>query len=186
MDVLEALRTRRSIGKLSGEVADEEVRALVEAALWAPNHHLTEPWRFTVLRGQARERLGAAWASLVAAATLLQGEPRVALLQGEAAKPLRAPVLVVASVRTEADPVVAAEDFAATAAAVQNLLLAAHARGLGAMWRTGEMAQRVEIRAHLGLAPTDRIVAFVYLGRPAMAPPAARPRSLDGVLRFLD
>jgi nitroreductase len=92
--------------------------------------------------------------------------------------------VIVASVRTDFDPVVAAEDFAATAAAVQNLLLAAHARGLGAIWRTGEMAYRSEIREHLGLERGDRIVAFIYLGRPAMEPPQARPRTLEGVLRF--
>jgi nitroreductase len=184
MDVLEALRTRRSIGKLGGDVGDDEVRTLVEAALWAPNHRLTEPWRFTVLRGDARRRLGEAWAALAPSQTRLSGEEHEAFLRREAAKPLRAPVLIVASVRTDSDPVVAVEDFAATAAAVQNLLLAAHAQGLGAMWRTGGMAYRAEILAHLGLAPNDRIVGLVYLGHPAMDPPRARPRGLEDVLRF--
>jgi nitroreductase len=185
MDLLEALRTRRSIGKLGGEVSDAEVRELVEAAIWAPNHRLTEPWRFTVLRGAARERLGHAWAALAAGESTLEGERLEAFLAREAAKPLRAPVVIVVSARTDPDPVVAAEDFAATAAAVQNLLLAAHALGLGAIWRTGEMAFRREIAEHLGLDPGDRIVAFVYLGRPVMEVPQGRPRTLDGVLRFL-
>jgi nitroreductase len=184
MDLFEALRTRRSIGKLAGDVTDGEIRELVEAALWAPNHRLTEPWRFTVLRGAARERLGRAWAALVAGETPLDVERREALASREEGKPLRAPVVIAASVRTDPDPVVADEDFAATAAAVQNLLLAAHARGLGAIWRTGGMAYRREIREHLGLDAGDRIVAFIYLGRPAMDPPQARPRSLDGILRF--
>ncbi|MGP6191557.1 MAG: nitroreductase family protein [Vulcanimicrobiaceae bacterium] len=184
MDLLEALRTRRSIGKLAGDVSRDEIRALVEAALWAPNHRLTEPWRFSVLRGAARERLGRAWAVLLAQETPFEGERRATLLEREAAKPLRAPVVIAVSVRTDADPVVAAEDFAATAAAAQNLLLAAHAGGLGAIWRTGEMAYRREIREHLGLEPDDRIVAFIYLGRPGIEPPEARPRALEGVLRF--
>ena len=182
---MEALRTRRSIGKLGGDVPDEVVRRLIEAALWAPNHRLTEPWRFTVLRGRARERIGAAWAAVLADETKLSGDARAALLEREAAKLLRAPVSIVVSVRTDADPVVASEDFAAAAAAVQNMLLAAWANGLGAIWRTGEMAYRKEMNAALGLAESDRIVAIVYLGRPAMDPPPARPRQLEPVVRWL-
>jgi len=182
---MEALRTRRSIAKLGGDVSDTDVRSLIEAALWAPNHRLTEPWRFTVLRGAARERLGAAWAATLAQETKLTGEAREAFLEREAGKPLRAPVLIVVSVRTDPDPVVAAEDFAAGAAAVQNLLLAANALALGAMWRTGEMAYRKEINAVLGLEAGDRIVAIVYLGRPATDPPQARPRQIDSAVRWL-
>ncbi len=185
MDVLEALRTRRSIGKLTGDVSEEELRTLIEAALYAPNHKLTKPWRFTILRGEARARLGAAWSTLSARTTDLQGDERDAFLAREAHKPLRAPVIIVVSTRTVEDPVVAGEDFAATAAAVQNLLLAAHALGLGAMWRTGEMAYRPEINAHLGLEPGDRIVAFVYLGRPAMAAPKSLPRDVDDFVRYV-
>jgi nitroreductase len=186
MDAMEAMRTRRSVGKLGGDVADEDLRAILEAALCAPNHHLTEPWQFTVVRGAARERLGEAWAALAAEDAPLQGEARDAWLRKEAAKPLRAPVLVVASVRTDPDPVVASEDFAATAAAVQNMLLAAHASGYGAMWRTGAITRRAEIATHLGLAAGDRIVGIVYLGRPAMQPPAAQPRAFDRVVRYLE
>ncbi len=182
---MEALRTRRSIGKLGGEVPDEEIRALIEAALWAPNHRLTEPWRFTVLKGAARERVGAAWAAVVESETKLTGEARAGALEREAGKLLRAPVVIVVSVRTDADPVVASEDFAAGAAAVENLLLAAYARGFGAMWRTGEMAYRKEIKAVLGLDEGDRIVAFVYLGRPRMEPPEGRPRQIESVVRWL-
>ena len=186
MDVLEALRARRSIGKLGGDVAPEAIRALIEAAVWAPNHRLTEPWRFTVLRGAARQRLGHAWAEIVARETSLTGDERTALLQREAAKPLRAPVLVVVSTRTDPDPIVATEDFAATAAAIENMLLAATATGVGAMWRTGGFAYSTEIVRHLGLDPSDRIVGIVYLGEPAIEPPRGRPREVEGVIRWLE
>ncbi len=185
MDVLEALRARRSIGKLTGDVSDEELRTLVDAALCAPNHKLTAPWRFTVVRGEARVRLGMLLARLAEAHAPPDGPEREAFLLKEARKPIRAPVLLVISTRTVADAVVAAEDFAATAAATQNVLLAAHALGLGAIWRTGEMAYRPEVAAFLGLAQSDRIVSVVYLGRPAMDPPKARPRDVDAVLRVL-
>jgi nitroreductase len=66
------------------------------------------------------------------------------------------------------------------------VLLAAHALGLGAIWRTGPMAYRAEINAFLGLEADDRIVGFVYVGRPGMAPPTPQPRDVDAYLRFLD
>jgi nitroreductase len=186
MDVLEAIRTRRSIGRLEGEVADGDLRELLEAAICAPNHKLTEPWFFTVLRGEARVRLGEAWAAVAAEGSALAGEERAAFVRREANKPLRAPVLVAVSVRTDADPVIAIEDFAATAAAVQTFLLAAWARGYGAIWRTGEMAYHPAIRAHLGLAAGDRIVGIIYLGKPAMTPPKGQPRTLARVTRTLE
>jgi nitroreductase len=186
MDAIEALRARRSIGKLEGDVSEAEVRELVELATLAPNHKLTEPWRFTVLRGAARERLGAVWAEFVGRETEFQGEQREELLSRTASKPLRAPVIVAVSVRTDANPVRATEDFAATSAAVENMLVGAHASGLGAIWRTGAVAYRDEIKAFLGLEASDRIVAFVYLGQPAMSVPPPRPRAVDGVMRVME
>ena len=186
MDVIEALRTRRSIGKLDGAVTDDDLRSLVDAALCAPNHKLTQPWRFTVVRGEARRRLGAVWAGLAAASSPLDGTLREDFIAREAAKPLRAPALLFVSTTTAPDAVVATEDFAATSAAVQNVLLAAHARGLGAIWRTGAMAYQAKIKAHLGLSLDDRIVAIVYIGRPAMRVPAERPRDVGAVLHELE
>ncbi len=185
MDVIEALKTRRSIGKLQGDVSDDDVVALVAAAVFAPNHKLTEPWRFTSLRGEARTRLGAFWAEREAKRTRLSGGDRDAYLRREAQKPLRAPVIIVVSTVTSADPVRALEDFAATAAAVQNLLLAAHAGGLGTVWRTGDMAYDPAVAAHLGLGETERIVGFIYVGRPAMEPPPPPRRDPRNVIRAL-
>jgi nitroreductase len=186
MDVLEALRTRRSIGKLTGDVSDEDLRTLVEAGLWAPNHKLSKPWRFTAVRGSARERLGELWSSLASAATTLQGDELEAFRGREARKPLRAPLLLVVSTRTDADPVRSIEDFAATSAAVQNVLLAAHALGFGAIWRTGAMAYRTEVNEFLGLDPSDKIVGIVYVGRPAMEPPQSLPRDVAAALRIIE
>ena len=182
MDAIEAIRTRRSVGKLDGDVSAEDVRELVSLALCAPNHKLTNPWRFIALRGAARERLGEVWASAAGTLPVPPGVEREAFLSKERRKPLRAPVLIVAATRTAHDPVQAEEDFAACAAAVQNLLLAAHAKGLGAMWRTGEMAHDSRVKSHLGLDATDRIVAFVYLGRPAMPPPSVPARDAGDYL----
>jgi nitroreductase len=186
MDVLEAIRTRRSVGKVDGEVTEGDLRTLVEAALCAPNHKLTDPFRFIALRGEARARLGAAWAAIAARMTPPPGVEPDAFIAKEARKPLRAPLLLVAVTRVDADPVVAEEDAAATAAAIQNVLLAAHGLGLGAIWRTGAMVRAPAVAAHLGITENERIAGIVYLGRPAMAAPASLPRDVDRHLTLLE
>lgn len=171
MDVLEAVRTRRSIGKVTQEpVARELIEALLAAAVEAPNHHETEPWRFFVLAGKAREEFGDVLAEALRRRMAAEDPAKIeGLVLAERAKPLRAPVLIVVAVkhdRTEfrGEKVVPVEDLMATAAAVENLLLAAHALGLAAMWRTGDGAFDPNVKAYFGLDPKDEIAAIVYVG----------------------
>ena len=77
------------------------------------------------------------------------------------------------------------EDHAATAAAIENLLLAAHAQGLGAVWRSGAMAYHPDFKIAVGLEPSDAILGIVYLGEPAMNAPRAQPRRLDEMIVWL-
>jgi nitroreductase len=184
MDTIEAIRNRRTIGKSTGDVPREIIRELIEAATWAPNHKLTQPWRFVVLTGSARERLGEVWGQ--AAAATADPAVRDAVRAGEAKKPLRSPVLIVVSARTDPNPVTAEEDLTATAAAVQNLLLAAHAKGLSAAWKTGKIVYSSEVKAFLGLDPSDRVVAFVYLGAVAKEEAAPRDRSVENAITWMD
>ena len=169
--VLDAIRTRRSMPKVGSERPPQDlIERLIEAATWAPNHHLTEPWRFFVLTGDARRELGEVMARA------LNGEPetdaeRTAFALA-AAKPLRAPVLIAVAVEpASGSHVYEVEEISAGAAAVQNLLLAAHALGLGAMWRTGEAAYHPAVKAFFGLGPAAHLLGFVYVGYPAAAPP---------------
>lgn len=184
MNVMEAIRNRRTIGKSAGDIPRETIRELIEAAVWAPNHKLTQPWKFNVLTGAARERLGAVWGAAAAA----KADPAAAasVRDGEAKKPLRAPAIVVVSTRTDPNPMTAEEDLTATAAAVQNMLLAAHAKGLSAAWKTGKIVYSSEVKAFLGLDSSDRIVAFVYLGAEAREEPLPRDRDIDGTITWMD
>jgi nitroreductase len=184
METFEAIRTRRTVGKSSGDVPRETIRELIEAATWAPNHKLTQPWRFSVLTGTARERLGAVWGREAAAGA--DPAARAAVEEGEAKKPLRAPALIVVSVRTDPNPVTAEEDLTATAAAVQNLLLAAHAKGLSAAWKTGKIVRNAAVKDFLGLEPADRIVAVVYLGAVAREEAPVRSRDVDTTIGWFD
>jgi nitroreductase len=150
MDVEEAIRTRRTHKAFAPEpVPREELDALLELARWAPNHHLTNPWRFRVLGPEALIRLKRAAGP-------------------EAAPKLdRAPTLVAVTARTSPDdPIKDEEDLCATAAATYAVLLAAHARGLAGYWRTPAVLRTPEGRQALGIPHDERFVALIHLGRP--------------------
>lgn len=182
MKVLKAIRTRRSIGRVAGDVSEEDLRKIVEAGLWAPNHKLSDPLTFVALRGDARRRLGEVWATAEAHRTGSDLETRIAK---DGQKPLRAPLILVIAVHTAQDAVRAEEDYATGAAATQNVLLAAHALGYGAIWRSGDMIRSPEVRAFLGLDPTDRIVGAVYIGELVEELPSAPDREVDKHLTTL-
>ncbi|MGD9894779.1 MAG: nitroreductase family protein, partial [Dehalococcoidia bacterium] len=153
MDVLDAIRRRRSAVRYGeGPIARAVVEQIIEAARWAPNHHLTEPWRFVVLTGDARAAIGEA-----IAAELLQNTANTkaeAEAAGVRTKVMRSPVIIaVGQVRTSPDPEKDLEDYAACACATQNLLLAAHAAGLAAKWSTGKMTVSPAAKQFLGLDP---------------------------------
>jgi nitroreductase len=160
--VLDAIRNRRSVGMVRQDpVPRELITTLLDAAVWAPNHRLTEPWRFFVLTGDARTAMGEA----IAARLEADGGATAGALDAARTKLLRAPVVVVvAQVDRPDNEEKDLEDYAACACAVQNLMLAAHDAGLVSKWSTGAMAAYPGAKVFLGLAPTDRIVAYIYLG----------------------
>lgn len=185
--VLRAIRDRRSIGKVTSQVPPREaIREMLEAGIWAPNHHATEPWRFVVLEGEARAHLGAVMGEL-AAAREVDSERKSAVAASAAGKPLRAPYVIAVAVEPSADPSVPElEEVAAGSAAVQNMLLAAEALGLAAIWRSGWMAFTPEVRAHLGFSERAIVLGFVYVGYSAMERPTRERRSIDVVTTWRD
>lgn len=169
VELEDAIRGRRTHKAFAPEpVAQEVLEELLELGRWAPNHHLTNPWRFRVLGPAALARLKAA------------AGPEAAL------KLDRAPTLVaVSSVRAE-DPVRDEEDLLATGCAVYAVLLAAHARGLGGYWRTPEVLRREAGQQALGIPPTERFVGLVHLGTIRQAKEAPERLPLAEVLTQLD
>jgi nitroreductase len=167
MDALEALLTRHSVSKVKTDpVPRTLIESLLHAAVQAPNHYRVRPWRFVVLTGKSRHALGE-----VLAQALKKQNPELpeAGMEIERAKPLRAPVLIAIGVDKPADPrVLEIENICAVAAAVENLLLAAHAEGLGAMWRTGSAARDPDVKKFLGFTPEQELISFVYIGYPEL------------------
>ena len=169
MDVETAIRTRRTHKAYASEKVDRaELGELLELARWAPNHNLTNPWRFRVIGPGALERLKEAAGP-------------------EAAPKLdRAPTLVVCSCVLGGDPVQDEEDLHAAATAAYIVLLAAHARGLAGYWRTPAVMRTAEGRAAVGMPDEERFVGLLHLGRPVQeqSPPERLPA--EQVVEFLD
>ncbi|MDV7212888.1 NAD(P)H nitroreductase [Azotobacter beijerinckii] len=165
MDALDALLNRVSVARLRDPAPNAEQRErLFAAALRAPDHAQLRPWRFLTVEGADRERLGELFASAIAAG---QPEAREEVLQKARSAPLRAPLLVVVIASLKEHPRVPdVEQVLSAGCAAHALLLAAHAQGLGAMWRTGDPAYDPRVAAGLGLAGNERIVGFLYLGTP--------------------
>ena len=162
MDVEEAIRSRRTHKAFAPErVPRELLDELLELARWAPNHHLTNPWRFRVLGPDA----------LVALKHAAGPEA--------AAKLDRAPTLIAASQVRAEDPEQDEEDLCATACATYAVLLAAHGRGLAGYWRTPGVLRTPAGRAALGIPDDERFVALIHLGRPRQEkePPERAPQS---------
>lgn len=160
MDVEHAIRSRRTHKAFDPKpVPRELIDELLESARWAPNHHLTNPWRFRVVgplaRGQLKEAAGPQAGS----------------------KLDRAPTLVVASALRSEDPVQDQEDLCATACAVYAVLLSAHARGLSGYWRTPGVLRTPRGLEAVGIPPDERFVALIHLGwsRQEKDPPERLP-----------
>ena len=177
MEVREAIKSRRSIGRVrTTPVPKEIVEEILESAVHAPNHKITEPWRFHVFMGKGRGEFARARAELARILAESENEEEEYIagrVSRERKKAFRAPVVIAVISEGGRDAVETLENYAACAAAVQNMQLTAHALGLATIWRTGPMAYHPYMRDFFGLEENDRIVAYLYLGYPDMTD---RPR----------
>jgi nitroreductase len=165
----EAIRTRRTHKAYGSEPVDRALLdELLDLARWAPNHHLTNPWRFRVLGPQTLDRL------------------KDAAGPDAAGKLDRAPTLVAVSVVQTGDAVSDEEDLCAAACAAYIVLLAAHGRGLAGYWRTPAVLRTPEGRAALGIGDDERAIALLHLGpaRQEQRPPERAPAG--DVVAYLD
>jgi nitroreductase len=169
MQVEEAIRTRRTHKAYRPAPVDRAaLDELFELARWAPNHHLTNPWRFRVLGPRALAQL------------------KLAAGPDAGAKLDRAPTLVVCSCVLAGDPVADEEDLHASAVAAYIVLLGAHARGLAGYWRTPAVLRSAAGAAAVGLGEDERFVALIHLGEPVQERPAPEREPVGAVVEYLD
>ena len=174
LDVIEDLATRRRTNLQvdpGRPIPDALLDRLIAIAATAPNHKRTFPWRFRIITGDGRARLGAALAADLEA----DGEPEHKALKARG-KYMRAPVVLAVASRAADNEVLTEENRDAVSAAIQNLLLAATAAGLASYWSTGAAMHSDRLRSVCEMEETDTMVGLVYLGWPVgEAPPIDRP-----------
>jgi nitroreductase len=174
MHVIDAIRERRSIKRFADRpVTRQEIEALLDAAALAPNHRLTQPWRFYVLGPEARHAYGLALGERKARKI---EDPAAARATREtvAAEHRALPAMIVVAVVESDNPEVREEDYAAAFMAVQNLSLAALDMGLGTHIKTGAVMSEPAARAAAGVQGGERIVAIVNVGVPIEVPPSKK------------
>jgi nitroreductase len=165
MDALDALHTRNSVAQLTDPApSPEQLDNIFKAAVRANDHRRLRPWRFLLIEGEARNKLGQLMVDIK-----LADNPAMTAEEQDAlrAKPLRAPtiVVVVATVRSN-EKVPDIEQVISAGGAAQLMMAAAHAQDVGAVWRTGGIAYDTRMVEGLGLDKQDQIVGFIYLGTP--------------------
>ncbi len=184
MDVNRAIETRQSIGRVKQDpVPKEFIERILESAVHAPNHKITEPWSFHVFTGKGRGEFARARAELARIMAEEEGEDEdfaAGRVSRERKKAFRAPVVITVISRVGRDEVETTENYAACAAAVQNMQLTAHSLGLGSIWRTGPVAYHDHMREFFGLGGGDRIVAYLYVGYPDMGERPRRREAASG------
>lgn len=188
MDVLQAIHSRGSVKAFKPDPLDRNlIEQLLDAAVRAPNHKMTEPWRFYVLTGDSKRRFAE-----------LRRDRRAQRFEDpeapEARKALEkaydsvidTPAVIAVATLVADDPVRREEDFAATCCAIQNMLLAAMSLGLGTYLRTGSLLEDPRLRELLGAGEGERVIATIYVGYPKeeprlkpRAPAAEKTRWLD-------
>lgn len=170
MTVLEAIATRRSIKNFTDrEISRTEIERLLAAACQAPNHRMTEPWRFYVLGPEARARYGAALGARKAK-RVEEPDAAQAVIEKVERTHRDLPCMLVVSVVLDENPEIREEDYAATYMAIQNLSLVAHAMGLGTHIKSGAIMDDPNSHAAVGLPEGERIIATINVGEPARVP----------------
>jgi nitroreductase len=168
----ELIRTRRTHKAFGTEpVPHDTLLELFELARWAPNHHLTDPWRFRVLGPESHARLKAA---------------SEAYKPGSGGKLDRAPTLIVASVKQTGDAEQDHEDVLATAVASYIVLLGAHARGLAGYWRTVPVLEQPAGRAAVGMPDDELPIGLLHLGEPRQEQRVPDRAPVEEIAVFLD
>jgi len=174
--VLDAIRSRRSVVRMK---PDPVPRALIErwldAAVWVPNHRVTEPWTFYVLEGDAKRRFAEFRRDFQRTKLPNPDAPEAqAALNKAYASAAETPAIIVFVCRPSADPELGEEDVWATFGAAYAVMLAAWGDGVGTYFRTGELRAYGPLREFLGVAPDQRIIGMLYVGYPADVPTRRR------------
>jgi nitroreductase len=183
--IIDTLRNRRSIRVFTDrQPSREEVETILDAAVLAPNHRLTQPWRFYVLGPESRYAYGLALGNRKA--KKIEDPAQADAVRQRVAEEHRSlPLMVVVSIVEDTNPEIRDEDVAATMMAVQNMGLAAVELGLGTHLKTGAIMNDPAARAAVGVPEGERVVAVLNVGEPAVIPPLKERKSATSLTTWV-
>jgi len=179
MDALTALHTRNSVNLLTEPGPNQsQLDNIFKAGLRACDHKNLRPWRYLIIEGEARNRFGELLAEVK---ETINGEPLEPSQSDKIkSKPLRAPTIVVVIAKiSNHDKVPEIEQLLSAGGSAQMMMTAAHAQGIGAIWRSGELMFHNSTKTGLGLDKTEQIVGFIYLGTPVVSKPLPELNTVD-------
>ncbi|MFW5700819.1 MAG: nitroreductase family protein [Cyclobacteriaceae bacterium] len=183
------IKNRRSIypNMYTGEqVPDQVIEQMLENANWAPNHRLTEPWRFVVFKGTGLKKLADFQAELYRQISLSNDEFKQDNYDKLASKPLSAShIIAIGMHRDEKNRLPEIEEIEAVACAVQNMALTAEVYRVGCYWGSGGITYYDEAKEFFGLGANDKLLGFLYVGVPKIRPPRGRRKPIDQKVKWV-
>lgn len=189
MEFNQVVSERRSIFKFKPiPLPVDEIKPLITVATYAPNHHLTQPWRFVLLGKQNQRQLAEFYGIEKAFKAMIPDEKVTERIKQQAIdKMMAVPAILLVTCRLDKQIALQEDDLAATHCAVQNLLLAATDRGIGSQWSTHPVIKDIDAMAAMQInLQAEKCVAMVYLGYADVIPSMAERKSADDVLTILD
>ena len=188
-EVTEVIRQRRSLTPeqfSSRKVHKEQVELMLNNALWAPTHGLTQPWRFKVFMGEARQRLSDLLPALYQKFTPVESFKQAKFDKMKERPLLASVVIAVCMERDKSEKIAEIEEIEAVACAVQNIQLTATAYGIGAFWATPKVIYSAEMNEFLNLGEKDKCLGLIYLGYPNGEWPKAHRKPLEYVTEWME
>ena len=175
------IKERRSIRKFkSDKVSNEILEELLEVTSWAPNHKMTEPWRFIIYKDEGSKVLANIMAKIVA------NSPKKKSPEEVRARFESIPAHVIIVMNEDSNNFVMEEDYAATCALIQNFQLAAWERGLGVLWKTDAFIASPTFRKGVGAKPGEKIAALLQVGYPEVVPKAVERADISERIKLID
>lgn len=183
MSVLDIIVERRSVFDFqSTAVPRERIERALRAAVWAPNHKLTEPWRFIVVGMQTKRRLSQVYARIKQEDVPVNIAPEALREIGRKAesKLMGKPTVMAVTCVVSEDRILDREDYAATCCAIQNIMLAAWEDGIGMQWSTSSLIEEAEALSVLGVdSECEQVVGFLYAGFAERVPKSKRKPAFE-------
>lgn len=188
-EITDVIRQRRSLTPeqfSTRKVHREQVELMLNNALWAPTHGLTQPWRFKVFMGAARQKLSDLLPALYQKFTPAESFKQAKFDKMKQRPMLASVVVAICMERDKSEKIAEIEEIEAVACAVQNVQLTATAYGIGAFWATPKVIYSKEMNEFLGLGEKDKCLGLLYLGYPAGEWPKAHRKPLEYVTEWIE